>query len=100
MATRGVGTGESVGGLGEVTKQATFQEDDEEPKGENYELLKTAEQHANDGKIKMEIDAKRQIIQEKFDGLYQPTGEECYIMNAVHKVFELYDTDKDGQLSE
>ena len=48
----------------------------------------------------MEIDAKRQLIEEKLNGLIQSTGEEANIICAVHGVFELYDTDKDGQLSD
>ena len=100
MATGAGGTGESVSGVGELLKQATLEEEKEEPLPDDHEQQETAEEHAETARIKAEIDEKRQAITSKLNREVQLTVEEKAIVAAVHGVFEMYDLDKDGKLKE
>ena len=100
MATGDGGVGTQVTGVGQLENQNIVQDGEEEPEHEDQELLDTAEEHEETAKIKMEIDAKTQLIQAKLSREVELTAAEEAIVTAVHGVFDKYDLNKDGVLSD
>ena len=77
------------GGTGESVSGATLLDE---------EIEKKKREEA--GKMKAEIDAKRKAVESKLNREGQLTPEEEAIVSAVHGVFEMYDKDKNGALTD